>query len=188
MEETCGIGRNPGGTAAGIAASPGTAAPHIARMPGKKQLSVAAGLCGIACMAIVALGSGCAAERANRPQGTESQASDAGVGERLGIKPLGVMLTAAGTKLQFRYIVVDPGRSHPVFDQKIKTYLVDQARGTGYDVASETQFGPLRSSSRNPVAGKEYFIMFTNPDRVVKRGNKVTIVIGEYKIENVTVD
>jgi hypothetical protein len=139
-------------------------------------------------MAVVALGPGCAAERANRSAGTESQAPETGVGERLGIKPLGVMLTAAGTMLQFRYLVVDPGRSHPVFDRQIKTYLVDQASGTDFGVASDSKFGPLRSSSRDPVAGKEYFILFTNPDRVVKRGNKVTIVIGDYKIEHVAVE
>jgi hypothetical protein len=171
-----------------MAAPPEMAALHIVRMLGKKLRQGAAGLCGIACMAVVALGPGCASERANRPAGTESQAPEAGAGERLGIKPLGVLLTAAGTMLQFRYLVVDPGRSHPVFDQKIKTYLIDQASGTGFDVYADSKFGPLRSSSRDPVAGKEYFILFTNQNRAVKRGNEVTIVIGDYKIEHVTVE
>ena len=148
----------------------------------------AAGLCGIACMAIVALGPGCAAERANRPTATETRASEAGVGESLGIKPLGVLLTAAGTMLQFRYLVVDPERSRPVFDQKNKTYLVDEGSGTNFGVYTDTKFGPMRSSSREPMAGKEYFILFTNPGRVVKRGDKVTVVIGDYKIERVTVE
>jgi hypothetical protein len=182
MAKTCGIGRRSGGAVAGMAA------PRAARMLGKKLRQGLVGLCGIACMAIVALGQGCAAERANRPAGTESPAPEAGVGERLGIKPLGVLLTAAGTMLQFRYLVVDPGKAHPVFDQKVKTYMVEQESGTGLGVASDSKFGPLRSSSRDPVAGKEYFILFTNPNRMVKRGNKVAIVIGDYKIENVTVE
>jgi hypothetical protein len=156
--------------------------------PGKKLRRGVAGLCGIVCMAVVALIPGCAAERASRPAVTESPASEAGVGESLGIKPFGVLLTAAGTMLQFRYLVVDPGKSGPVFDQKIKTYLVDQASGASFGVSTDTKFGPLRSSSRAPVAGKEYFILFANPNRVVKRGNKVTIVIGDYKIEQVTVE
>jgi len=139
-------------------------------------------------MAVFVFCQGCAAEQANRPVGTEFQAHEAGVGEKLGIKPIDVLLTAAGTMLEFRYLVVNPERSHPVFDQKNKTYLVDQASGTSLGVSSDTKFGPLRSSSRDPVAGKEYFILFANQGRVVKRGGKVTIVIGDYKIEHVTVE
>jgi hypothetical protein len=111
-----------------------------------------------------------------------------GIADKLGIHPLGILLTAAGTMLEFRYIVADSEKSLPVFDRRKKTYLVDQANGSNLGVSFNTKIGPMRSSSRNPVAGKEYFIMFVNPGRQVKRGSKVTIVIGDSKIENLTVE
>jgi hypothetical protein len=182
MEKTFCTGRKSRGTAIGMTT------PQAARMFGRKLRQGAAGLCGIACMAVVALAPGCAAEQVNRPAGAESRAPETGAGERLGIRPLGVLLTAAGTMLEFRYLVVDPGKSRPVFDRQVKTYLVDQASGNSFGVSTDTKFGPLRSSSRDPVAGKEYFILFANPNRVVKRGHKVAIVIGDYTIEHVTVE
>ena len=155
----------------------------------RKRLSRSlAGFFVIIALAVFSAGLGCAVEPMSKPAIAETLTDKTGVVEKLGIKPLGVLLTVAGTMLEFRYIVADSEKSQPVFDRRIKTYLVDQASGSGFDVPSDTKLGPLRSSSRNPVAGKEYFIMFVNPGRQVKRGNKVTIFIGDYKIENLTVE
>lgn len=154
----------------------------------KKLQRGLAGISGIICTAVFAVSPGFAVEPVSKPAKPKSQATETGVAEKLGIKPLGVLLTAAGTMLEFRYIVADPEKSHPVFDRRNKTFLVDQASGAGFGVPSDTNLGALRSSSRDPVAGKEYFILFVNPGRLVKRGSKVTIVIGDFKIENLTVD
>jgi hypothetical protein len=145
-------------------------------------------LYGIMFMTVFSVSSGFAVEPGNKGEKPESQSQTTRVAEKLGIKPLGVLLTAAGTMLQFRYIVTGTEKSHPVFDRRNKTYLVDQASGAGFGMPSDTNLGSLRSSSRNPAAGKEYFILFVNPGRVVKRGSKVSIVIGEHKIENLTVE
>ena len=147
-----------------------------------------AGFCGSICLMVFAHNSVFAAEPEYKPAIPVSQTIETGDAKKLGIKPLGVLLTAAGTMLEFRYIVTDPEKSHPIFEHRNKTYLVNQASGASFDVPSDTKLGPLRSSSRDPVAGKEYFIMFVNPGRVVKRGSKVTIVIGDFKIGNLTVD
>jgi hypothetical protein len=159
----------------------GIDASHATLVLGKILRRCLAGCCGIICLAVFAARPGFA-------ETPESPAKEIGAAEKLGIQPLGVMLTAAGTMLQFRYIVADSEKSHPVFDRRNKTYLVDHASGAGFGMPSDTNIGALRSSSRDPVAGKEYFIMFVNPGRVVKRGSKVSIVIGDSKIENLTVE
>ena len=118
----------------------------------------------------------------------EARLDDAGIREKLGIKPVAIRLTAAGSMIDFRYSVVDPQKSLPLFDRKIKTYLVNQANGDKFAVPTDTKIGPLRSSSREPEAGREYFIFFVNPGKLLKRGNKVTVVVGDMKIENLTLE
>jgi len=118
----------------------------------------------------------------------ESRLDAAGIREKLGIKPVAIRLTAAGSMIDFRYSVVDPQKSLPLFDRKIKTYLVNQSNGDKFAVPTDTKIGPLRSSSREPEAGREYFIFFVNPGKLLKRGNKVTVVVGDMKIENLTLE
>jgi hypothetical protein len=118
----------------------------------------------------------------------DSRPDEAGIREKLGIKPVAIRLTAAGGMIDFRYSVVDPQKSLPLFDRKIKTYLVNQANGDKFAVPTDTKLGPLRSSSREPEAGREYFIFFVNPGKLLKRGNKVTVVVGDIKIENLTLE
>lgn len=166
----------------------GADASHAVLRCGKRLRRSIAGFFGIIFIGFFSVSSGFAVEPVVKPAIAETQTDNTGVAEKLGIKPLGILLTVAGTMLEFRYIVVDSEKSQAVFDRRNKTYLVDQASGSGFDVPSDTKLGPLRSSSRNPVPGKEYFIMFVNPGRLVKRGNKVTVVIGDQKIENLTVE
>jgi hypothetical protein len=166
----------------------GADASHALLLFRKSLRRCSAGFCGIICMAVFSVSPGYADEPAYKDAKPGSQAAETGVAENLGIKPLGVLLTAAGTMLQFRYIVVDSKKSHPVFDRRNKTYLVDQASGAGFDMPPDTNLGSLRSSSRDQVTGKEYFIMFVNPGRLMKRGSKVSIVIGDHKLENLTVE
>jgi hypothetical protein len=47
--------------------------------------------------------------------------------------------------------------------------------------------GALRQKTIKPEAGRIYFILFGNPN-VVKEGSKVTLVIGDVKVENLTVE
>jgi hypothetical protein len=106
-----------------------------------------------------------------------------------GIKPLSLRQTAGGTMLDFRYLVVDAKKALPLFDRKLKPYLVDTSTGMAQGVPEETKLGALRSSPRNPpVAGKQYFIFFSNGYGTVKKGSKVTVVIGDCKVENLAVD
>lgn len=88
--------------------------------------------------------------------------------------------------LDFRYRVLDPEKAMPLFDRKIKPYLVDEATGAMFVVPEPPKVGALRTT-RKPVPDRNYFIMFANPGKFVKPGNKVTIVIGDFRAENLIV-
>ena len=106
--------------------------------------------------------------------------------ERWGIKLLSIRLSAEGYMLDFRYRVLDPEKAKPLFDRQSKPYLVDEVTGAMFVVPEPPKVGALRTT-RKPVPDRNYFILFANPGKFVKPGNKVTIVIGDFRAENLIV-
>ena len=104
-----------------------------------------------------------------------------------GIRIQWIRLSAAGYMLDFRYRVIDPDKAKPLFVRKTKPYLIDQASNAKLMVPNPPKVGPLRNSNK-PQANKIYFMFFGNPGKFVKAGNKVTVVIGDFKAENLTVE
>jgi hypothetical protein len=104
-----------------------------------------------------------------------------------GVKVLRISLSAEGYMLDFRYRVLNPEKAMPLFDRKIKPVLVDDATGATFAVPEPPKVGALRTT-RPPTADRNYFIIFANPGRYIKKGNKVTVVIGDFKAENLVVE
>ncbi len=109
------------------------------------------------------------------------------INEKWGIKPLHMRLSAGGYMLDFRYRVTDAEKASPIFSRALKPFLIDQATGAKFSVPEPPKVGALRQT-RRPAADKNYFIIFANPGNYVKKGNRVTVVIGELKIENLVVE
>jgi hypothetical protein len=109
--------------------------------------------------------------------------------EGWGIVPVSLRPSFGGTMLDFRYRVVDAEKARPLFDRKIKPYLFDPASGEALGMSEDDKLGALRASPRNPpVNGKQYYVLFVNGFGTVKRGNRVTIVIGDCRIDDVLVE
>jgi PAS domain S-box-containing protein len=106
--------------------------------------------------------------------------------ERWGIRIASLRRTAGGYMLDFRFRVVDPEKAKPLFDRAVKPYLVDQATGARMVVPSPPKAGPLRTTNP-PQAEKSYFVLFANPGGQVRPGGKVTVVIGDFRAEDLTV-
>jgi hypothetical protein len=49
------------------------------------------------------------------------------------------------------------------------------------------KIGKLRQSS-TPEAGKSYWMAFSNKGRLVKRGHRVSVVIGKFRADGLVVD
>lgn len=104
-----------------------------------------------------------------------------------GVKVLPIRLSAEGYMLDFRYRVLDAEKAAPLFDRKIKPYLVDEATGAILVVPEPPKVGALRNT-RKPQPDRNYFILFANPGRYVQKGRKVTVVIGDFKAEHLVVE
>ncbi|NJD55077.1 MAG: hypothetical protein FIA94_01585 [Nitrospirae bacterium] len=73
-----------------------------------------------------------------------------------------------------------------LFSHNIKPYLLVQASGERLSAAETQRFGALRQT-RKPDSEKNYYIIFGNPAKHVKKGDTVTVVIGDLEIRNLMV-
>lgn len=140
--------------------------------------STAKAVLGVAAMALVA---GCATSRA------PVEAEGAAQADRYGIEVQGVRHAAAGYMLDFRYRVVDEQRAATLINPRLRPYLLDQQTGKQYIVPTVGRVGPLRQTRAKVEAGRTYFVFFANPGRAVAPGTKVSVVMGDLVIKDLTV-
>ncbi len=107
--------------------------------------------------------------------------------EQWGIRAERMMLTGAGNLIDFRYLVVDPIKAAKAVSPKIKPMLVDEKTGMLKDVPMPANIGALRNTGRNLQKGRKYFILFNNPGGNIHLGDKVTVIMGDYKLEHIEV-
>ena len=107
--------------------------------------------------------------------------------KRWGIQIRGIRLTGADYFLDFRYRVKDPEKASALQRRQEKVYLIDQATGTKLPVPI-TKVGPLRATGVKPKPNREYVILFSNVNKIIKRGSKVTVVIGNFRAKNLVVE
>jgi hypothetical protein len=113
----------------------------------------------------------------------------ASVESTFGISVEGLRLSAAGSMLDFRYRVLDAKKAAPLLDGRIQPYLLDEAHGAKLGVPETPILGRLRQTARNNnvLTDRTYFIMFGNPGKVLHSGDKVTLLLGQVKITDLTV-
>jgi hypothetical protein len=144
--------------------------------------------CALLCLTTAALVCAAAAPQTRDPL---PQAADTNPSaeETWGIQAVALRPTFGGRMLDFRYRVLDAAKARDVLKPGIPTYLTDPARGVALGLPGDTSIGSLRSSVRDaPVAGKQYFILFANAYGQVKRGDKVTVVLGDCHLPDLVVE
>ncbi len=104
-----------------------------------------------------------------------------------GIEVVSLRLSAGGRMLDFRYNVVDANKAAKLAGPDIRPLLIDHATETVMRVPTAPKVGPLRPTAARLAPGKVYFMLFINSGRVVKSGSTITIVIGDARIEYLTV-
>lgn len=98
-----------------------------------------------------------------------------------------VRLSASGYMLDFRFRVSDPIKAAAVLDRKTKPLLIHERSGSRLFVPVPPKVGPMRQTTMTPEAGRNYYVLFANPSRFIKKGDAVTVVYGEMKLEHLTV-
>jgi hypothetical protein len=104
-----------------------------------------------------------------------------------GVDSLSVKTVESGEIIRFAWRVLDPDRAKPLNDKKAEPSLVDPKAGVQLVVPTMEQIGQLRQTAP-PEAGKSYWMAFSNKGRYVKRGDRVNVVIGQFRADGLMVD
>ena len=107
--------------------------------------------------------------------------------EHWGIEVTSLHLSAKGRMVDFRYRVLDPDKAALLGDRTVKPTLTDLATGAVLRVPSFPKTGSMRQTSTKMEAGRIYFMLFANTGMPVKTGSRVTVTIGDFKAEGLTV-
>jgi hypothetical protein len=105
-----------------------------------------------------------------------------------GVDSLSVKTLESGEIVRFSYRVVDADKAKALHDKKVEPSLIDPQAGVNLVVPSLEQVGQLRQASSKPEAGKSYWMAFSNSGRLVKRGDRVNVVIGPFRAEGLVVE
>jgi len=104
-----------------------------------------------------------------------------------GVDSFTVKWTESGEIIRFSYRVLDADKARQLNDKKATPSLIDPRAGVQLVIPDLEQVGQLRQSS-TPVAGKAYWMAFSNKGRLVKRGDRVNVVIGNFHADGLVVD
>ena len=104
-----------------------------------------------------------------------------------GIDDPQVKLAESGELVKFTWRVLDPTKAKPLNDKKAEPFLLDPQARVKLVVPTMEKVGQLRQSS-TPEAGKSYWMAFSNSGRPVKRGDRVDVVIGQFRAQGLVVE
>jgi len=104
-----------------------------------------------------------------------------------GIEVVWVRRTAHGHMLDFRYRVTDSERAKELLKRGTVAYLVHEPSGAKLGVPNMPKVGTLRQSTMEPEKGRVYFMIFSANGLAVNHGDRVDVVFGKYRFDNLTV-
>ncbi len=104
-----------------------------------------------------------------------------------GVDSLSVKWTESGEVIRFAYRVLDADKAKTLNDKKLEPTLIDPRAGVSLVIPQLEKVGKLRQTG-TPEAGKAYWMAFSNKGRLVKRGDRVNVVIGSFRADGLVVD
>lgn len=108
-------------------------------------------------------------------------------GMNWGVDKLRVKAMESGELIRFSYRVLDANKAKALSDKKAEPSLIDLQMGVQLVVPSLEQVGQLRQAAA-PEAGKSYWMAFSNQGRRVKRGDRVSVMIGLFRADGLVVE
>ena len=104
-----------------------------------------------------------------------------------GVDSLKVKYPESGEVIRFSYRVLDPDKAAALNDKKVEPSLIDPHAGVKLVVPQMEKVGKLRQSS-TPIAGKSYWMAFSNSGRRVRPGDRVIVEIGNFHADGLVVE
>ena len=104
-----------------------------------------------------------------------------------GIENPTVKLVESGEMVRFTYRVMDAEKAKPLNDKRVEPSLLCPDRSVKLVIPTLEKIGQLRQSS-TPENGRSYWMAFSNKGGIVKRGDRVDVVIGNFHAEGLEVE
>ena len=96
-----------------------------------------------------------------------------------GVDKLKVKCAESNEVIRFNFRVLDPQKAKALNDEKNEPSLIAPRAGVKLVIPSLEKVGKLRQVS-SPETGKMYWMAFSNKGRLVKPGDRVNVVIGNF--------
>jgi hypothetical protein len=149
---------------------------------GIRALGVVAGAAAVLVPVLILGSNATSPAKPPRARSLPAAVSAAGLVERSGVRVVRVAATGGGGLLDLRYQVVDPGAAAGVHDPATPPALVDERTGL---VIHRLLMGHEHRGVMK--AGVTYYLVFTNPGNIVRRGDRVSVVLGGARLGHVLV-
>ncbi len=103
-----------------------------------------------------------------------------------GVDQLWAKVAESGQLVRFNYRVLDAAKAAPLNDRASTPYMFDEQVHAVLQVPTMEKVGPLRQAMP-PENGKSYWIVFSNKGNLVKAGHRVSVAIGQFRVDGLIV-
>jgi hypothetical protein len=104
-----------------------------------------------------------------------------------GVDSLSVKAVESGELIKFSYRVLDADKAKTLNDKSLDPAMYVPALHAKLVIPSLEKVGQLRQAA-TPEPGRYYWMAFSNPGGVVKKGDRVSVVIGQFHIDGLVVE
>lgn len=104
-----------------------------------------------------------------------------------GIDRLRVSYTMSGNLIRFSFRVVQPKIAKALGDHDVTPYLFAPRSSAMLQVPNMEQVGQLRQL-HTEEANKDYWMVFSNKGNLVRRGDRVNVIIGKFHADGLVVE
>ena len=105
-----------------------------------------------------------------------------GLAQRSGVRITRVAVTGGGGLLDLRFQVLDPNRANSLHDAATPTARIDEDSGL---VVRDVLMNHAHTGKY--TSGETYYLVFENPGNWIRRGTKVTVLLGSAQVGQVVV-
>lgn len=104
-----------------------------------------------------------------------------------GVDQLRARRTESGSLIRFSYRVVDANLAKPLHEKQAEPHMIALRTHAVLTVPTMENVGQLRQSE-SLQDGKDYWVLFSNKGNLVKVGDRVDVVIGDFSVSNMVVE
>lgn len=104
-----------------------------------------------------------------------------------GVDQLRARKTSSGSLIRFSYRVIDATLAKPLHEKKAEPHMIGLRTHAVLTVPTMENIGQLRQSE-SLVNGKDYWVLFSNKGDMVRVGDRVDVVIGDFYVNGLVVE